>query len=441
MHLVRSLRVTTATCCSAEASRPADRSSRGRDTPFAGRRDERRGAGGRDQQDSGLAELGVAAAAPASEGLRLAQRELDRPDPAPQSQVERAGGRFTVAKMSDAGDLFPAHENRVGERERIDHHDPRGHEHEEPASQGVERADHRKRHGKSERAADDAGDDATIGEQQRAAARARADQQDRQRNRSDQERWRRTERKSHLVSVPDRVGGGWATRRRQREPVATMAVDPAAIADAAVVLVARRERQDNRGGRDDPQRGETPRPRRGNTTSPIAHADHKNTAATHADSDQLASASPSAPPADTGSNTHARRASHNEGNAFLASFDGGRSSYPTRLMPDKVLVSGIATAIGSLPHHDAAAAAALVLRCIPELPAAPELPMRTPLEGVVAEWARAIDGIDVRADGTLVPVRGSTGAPRSTRRSTAMHTAACSPSSMSPRPNPFLPVA
>src|SRR5258708_11628150 len=89
---------------------------------------------------------------------------------------------------------------------------------------------------------------------------------------------------------------------------------------------------------------------------------------------------------------------------FLASFDGRPESYATRLMPDKVLASGIATAIGSLPHHDATAAAALVLRCLPELPAAPELPMRTPLEGVVAQWARAIDGIDVRADGSLVQV-------------------------------------
>ncbi len=70
-------------------------------------------------------------------------------------------------------------------------------------------------------------------------------------------------------------------------------------------------------------------------------------------------------------------------------------------MPDKVLVSGIATAIGSLPHQDVATAAALVLRCLPELPAAPELPMRTPLEGVVAQWARAIDGVDVQVDGTL----------------------------------------
>jgi hypothetical protein len=61
----------------------------------------------------------------------------------------------------------------------------------------------------------------------------------------------------------------------------------------------------------------------------------------------------------------------------------------------------MATAIGSLPHRDARAAAALVLRCIPELPAAPELPARTPLEGVIAQWAGAVPGVVVEPDGTL----------------------------------------
>lgn len=70
-------------------------------------------------------------------------------------------------------------------------------------------------------------------------------------------------------------------------------------------------------------------------------------------------------------------------------------------MPDTVFVPGMATALGSLPHRDAGAAAALVLRCLPELPAAPQLPMRTPLEGFVAQWARAIDGVQVDDDGTL----------------------------------------
>jgi len=63
--------------------------------------------------------------------------------------------------------------------------------------------------------------------------------------------------------------------------------------------------------------------------------------------------------------------------------------------------AGTATAIGSLPHRDAHAAAALTLRCLPELPAAPQLPRRTPREGVVAQWAGAVSGITVRDDGTI----------------------------------------
>jgi hypothetical protein len=61
----------------------------------------------------------------------------------------------------------------------------------------------------------------------------------------------------------------------------------------------------------------------------------------------------------------------------------------------------MATGIGSLPHRDAHAAAAMVLRCIPELPAAPELPRRSPLEGVIAQWAGAIAGVDVDEQGAI----------------------------------------
>ncbi len=75
-------------------------------------------------------------------------------------------------------------------------------------------------------------------------------------------------------------------------------------------------------------------------------------------------------------------------------------------MPDTVLVPGMATAIGSLPHRDPGAAAALVLRCVPELPAAPQLPVRTPLEGVVAQWIRAIDGVEIAPDGSPTAPRG-----------------------------------
>jgi hypothetical protein len=62
----------------------------------------------------------------------------------------------------------------------------------------------------------------------------------------------------------------------------------------------------------------------------------------------------------------------------------------------------MATAIGTLPHRDPHAAAACSLRCIPELPAAPQLPHRTPHEGVIAQAAGAIPGVKVDRDGTLV---------------------------------------
>jgi hypothetical protein len=71
-------------------------------------------------------------------------------------------------------------------------------------------------------------------------------------------------------------------------------------------------------------------------------------------------------------------------------------------MSGTALAAGTATAVGSLPHHDAVAAASLVLRCLPELPAVPQLPCRTPLESVIAQWVRAIPGIDVAADGSIV---------------------------------------
>ena len=67
----------------------------------------------------------------------------------------------------------------------------------------------------------------------------------------------------------------------------------------------------------------------------------------------------------------------------------------------RALRPGGVTSIGSLPHRDADSAAAFVLRHHPELPAAPQLPRRSPLEGMVAQGARGIPGVTVRPDGTL----------------------------------------
>src|SRR5450755_2545518 len=65
------------------------------------------------------------------------------------------------------------------------------------------------------------------------------------------------------------------------------------------------------------------------------------------------------------------------------------------------ICAGMATAIGSLPHRDAHAAAALTLRCLPELPAAPQLPLRSRREGIVAQWAAAVPGVVVHDNGAI----------------------------------------
>ncbi len=65
------------------------------------------------------------------------------------------------------------------------------------------------------------------------------------------------------------------------------------------------------------------------------------------------------------------------------------------------LVPALATGIGSLPHDDPVTAADVVLHHHPRLPAAPQLPVRTPLEGLVAQWARGLPEVTVLPDGAL----------------------------------------
>jgi hypothetical protein len=80
-------------------------------------------------------------------------------------------------------------------------------------------------------------------------------------------------------------------------------------------------------------------------------------------------------------------------------------------MPASLLPAGAATGIGSLPHRDATAAAALVLRCLPELPAAPELPARTAQEGMIARWANAIPEVAIEPDGSITAYHGDCDTP------------------------------
>jgi hypothetical protein len=64
------------------------------------------------------------------------------------------------------------------------------------------------------------------------------------------------------------------------------------------------------------------------------------------------------------------------------------------------LPSGVATGIGSLPHRDAAAAAAFVLATL-ELPAIPTLPKRSPAEGMIPQALVGLAGITVGQYGSI----------------------------------------
>lgn len=65
------------------------------------------------------------------------------------------------------------------------------------------------------------------------------------------------------------------------------------------------------------------------------------------------------------------------------------------------LPPGVVTGVGSLPHTDAAAAAAYVLERTPDLPAIPSLPRRSPHETMLGQAVVGVRGVRVTPDGGL----------------------------------------
>jgi hypothetical protein len=63
---------------------------------------------------------------------------------------------------------------------------------------------------------------------------------------------------------------------------------------------------------------------------------------------------------------------------------------------------GLSTSIGSLPHCDPGEAVDFILQNQPRLPAAPTLPARSRREGMIAQAAHGVPGIEVADDGSLV---------------------------------------
>lgn len=74
-------------------------------------------------------------------------------------------------------------------------------------------------------------------------------------------------------------------------------------------------------------------------------------------------------------------------------------------MPTIPLPPGSATGIGSLPHRDAVAAAALVVRTLPDCPPVPQLPSRSPFEAMIPQVLVGVPEIELDAGGTARLVR------------------------------------
>jgi hypothetical protein len=83
----------------------------------------------------------------------------------------------------------------------------------------------------------------------------------------------------------------------------------------------------------------------------------------------------------------------------------------TQILRAPVLTPGLATGIGSLPHTDPVGAAEAVLRLLPDLPAAPQLPDHDPREGMIAQWLGALPEVTVAPDGTCTLLGRSEEAP------------------------------
>ncbi|HKH04439.1 MAG TPA: hypothetical protein VKA65_04700 [Acidimicrobiales bacterium] len=73
---------------------------------------------------------------------------------------------------------------------------------------------------------------------------------------------------------------------------------------------------------------------------------------------------------------------------------------------DVPLSVGLATGVGSVPHDDVDEAIGFVLEHSPRLPAAPSLPRRSRVEGMIAQAAWGITGVSVLPDGSLLVDEG-----------------------------------
>ncbi len=67
-------------------------------------------------------------------------------------------------------------------------------------------------------------------------------------------------------------------------------------------------------------------------------------------------------------------------------------------MSPKLEFECLPTAIGSMPHSDPQQACALVLKYLPDIPAWPQLPRRSPRENMVVQFSEGFPGVVIRGD-------------------------------------------
>ena len=371
----------------------------------------------------------------------------------------RGGDRGSSAGAAAAGsgatlaDVLAQEEDRVGQGQRVDDDEPGRHEHRPAARQRLERpAEHGDERG-ADQERDDAEDDLTVGQEQHRRRRPRPRRGDVRRaagrGTTPAERAvgsvarRRTRGRSRLRTRcrgPRRASSTRSSRPTRRSSRASTALRRSRRAIAATTNAGAITRSAvNVCGR-----GASV------ARSPTAHASQSSVAAaTRGPSAHDSVAAAAAGPAVSGNVTQATRSSHRKrGRGRLTPFTCTRARLehaasaiveydlmsPTLRAP--VLVPGVATGVGSLPHDDPVAAAEVVLRCLPELPAAPQLPGARPAGGHARPVARgAARGRAWRPTVSFTVVHDSDAAPDcdfgdgGARRASSRSSSGCGPRS------------
>lgn len=67
-------------------------------------------------------------------------------------------------------------------------------------------------------------------------------------------------------------------------------------------------------------------------------------------------------------------------------------------MPAKLELGCLPTAIGSMPYTNPGEACSIVMKCIPDIPVWPQLPMRSPKEDIIIQFSEGFPGVVMGKD-------------------------------------------